>query len=235
MLPIRQWLTRPQGRWAEVSKSNPPKVPGASRKADVRSSPKYKAPGAERRITPKGAQPIWWDAYFAALAECGIKWRAARAAEISYSTPAKWLEDHPGEPTERFRRAEEEAMETWRDRLRHEAAVRGVYGWDEPLIVFYKGQQVFVKNDKGEDVVPMIRKKSDLIFLALCNAALPEFGTQRHQILHLGEEELENLTDEELLAVRNGEDLGRLRRAKRIGPGATGIPAAVPVEETSDE
>lgn len=192
-----------------------------------------KPPGTPRRNSAKGKGfPVWWEAYFANLAVGGVKYKACHAAGIHGSTPSKWIEDNKGSPrAELYRQAEDAAMEAFRDRLRNEAVARGVEGWEEPVYAFYKGEVVYLKEEVEvieadgtktttvRKVLPTVRKKSDLIFLALCNANLAEFNRQRSEVVNLTLEQLEildsKLSDEEMDAFEAGEDLRSILRRRR--------------------
>src|SRR5688572_25363962 len=61
-------------------------------------------------------KPIWWDPFFAALAQTGNKTLSARAAKIDRSTPRKYLAQHE-ELLEEFSQAEIDAYDASVDNL----------------------------------------------------------------------------------------------------------------------
>lgn len=122
----------------------------------------------QRKSAPEKGRPRWWRAYLAALAQTGNRRKAAAAAKIHRSTPAKYLEDHPDLRPE-WDAAVAEAMDAATDLLEEEARRRAVTGVLEP--VFHGGKRVGT-----------IRRYSDTLLIFLLNGARPEKYRHRHEL-----------------------------------------------------
>jgi hypothetical protein len=102
------------------------------------SEPKQRAYSPRQTAGPEPAgaaipKPLWWDAYFAALAQTGNQTLSARAARIDRSTPRKYLAEHP-ELQPEFDAAMAGAYDASVDNLEAVARQRATIGWSEPVI-----------------------------------------------------------------------------------------------------
>lgn len=96
------------------------------------------AAGGGEEPPPK---PLWWEPFFAALAQTGNQTLSARAAKIDRSTPRKYLIQHP-ELREEFDAAVADALDAAVDNLEAVARQRSTIGWEEPVI--HMGRQAWL-------------------------------------------------------------------------------------------
>ncbi len=138
----------------------------------------------------KSHLPLQACAFLAAYALVGNVTKAAELAKCARSMHYVWLEDPDYEKL--FEAARLEA----RDHLEEDARRRACEGTLKP--VFYQGKQCGV-----------IREYSDMLLIALLNAAWPEKYKYRADIRHSGELNitgaLAGLSDEELERIAEGE------------------------------
>jgi hypothetical protein len=118
-----------------------PGAPGQENQRQRVYTPRQPAGGADAQDPPPPPpKPIWWDPFFAALAQTGNQTLAARAAKIDRSTPRKYLLQHP-ELREDFDATVLDSLEAAVDNLEAVARQRSTIGWEEPVI--HQGRQAW--------------------------------------------------------------------------------------------